>query len=196
MPQQMKQFIQWFNQSSSLPALTRASIAHLYFVCIHPFEDGNGRIARALAEKALSQALGQPTLIALSQTIQGQRRAYYDVLERNNKQLEITDWVAYFADTILQAQRHAQAMVEFLIAKARLYDRIANQLNARQAKVLTRLFDAGVNGFEGGLSAENYISITCTSRATATRDLQALVEMGALKREGELKGTRYALNLD
>lgn len=197
---EMDRFIAWFAKTapggkSELPALTRAGIAHLYFVCIHPFEDGNGRIARAIAEKALSQCLGQPTLVALSQVIQDKRKAYYDALELNNKDTEITDWLVYFAKTVLEAQSYTQGMIDFLIEKTKLYDRVKDQLNERQEKVIARIFREGLEGFKGGLSAENYISITETSRATATRDLQDLVALGVLLKTGELKATRYHLNI-
>jgi len=201
MREEMNEFVSWFNGSApqgskQLPALTRASIAHLYFVCIHPFEDGNGRIGRAISEKALSQSLGQPTLIALSQTIQGDRKAYYLNLERNNKDLEITDWIQYFAETLLEAQSYSLCLIDFLIAKTKFYDRLRGQINGRQEKVITRMFRQGLEGFTGGLSAENYIAITGTSRATATRDLQDLVIKGALTRTGERRHTRYWLNID
>ena len=201
MKKEMDGFIDWFNRTSPkgdtpLPALTRAGIAHLYFVCIHPFEDGNGRIARALAEKALSQALGQPALLTLSYAILKRRKLYYDMLEQNNKVNVIKDWLTYFGKTVINAQTHAQAMIDFLIEKTKLYDRVRGQLNERQEKVLVRMFQEGLEGFKGGLSAENYISITSTSRATATRDLQDLVDKGVLLREGELKGTRYRLNIE
>jgi Fic family protein len=196
---EMNRFIKWFNQSAvnekTLSPLIRAGIAHLYFVCIHPFEDGNGRIGRALSEKALAQCLGQPTLIALSYTIQKQKRSYYDALEQANKTNEITQWLIYFAETILDALDQTQIGVEFLIEKTRLYDQLRGKLNARQEKVLKRLFAAGHNGFQGGLSAENYISITKTSRATATRDLVDLLDKGALIKTGQLKHTRYYLNI-
>ncbi len=200
MKHEMKQFIAWFNETapggmSPLPALTRAGIAHLYFVCIHPFEDGNGRIARALTEKALSQSLRQPTLIALSHVIEKYRKVYYDALEHNNKTLEITDWLVYFAKTIIQAQEYTQHMINFLIEKTKLYDKTRGNLNERQTKAIGRIFLEGPEGFRGGLSAENYIRITGTSRATATRDLQELVDMGVLHRTGELKSTRYHLNI-
>lgn len=200
MRQEMSRFITWFNSTAPdgrqpLPALTRAGIAHLYFVSIHPFEDGNGRIARALSEKALSQCLGQPTLIALSHTICRQKQAYYKALADNNKTLEITDWLVYFAKTLLEAQRYTQRCIDFLIEKTKLYDRLRGTLNARQEKVLARMFREGLEGFKGGLSAENYLAITKTSRATATRDLQDLVEMGAFRRTGERKHTRYALSI-
>lgn len=197
---EMGRFIKWFNKSapsgaSPLPALTRAGIAHLYFVSIHPFEDGNGRIARALAEKALAQSLGQPTLIALSHIIEIHKKKYYDKLELNNKDCEITDWLMYFAKTILEAQDYTQDMLEFLIEKTKLYDKIKGQLNERQNKVVERMFRQGLDGFKGGLSAEKYINITGASRATATRDLHELVKIGALTRTGELKSTRYWINI-
>jgi Fic family protein len=199
-PAEMKRFVAWFNDSApggkkALPALTRAALAHLYFVCIHPFEDGNGRIGRALAEKALAQNLGQPTLIALAYTIERKRKDYYAELEHNNKELCIDDWVTYFANTVLQAQDNTIKRVDFYIAKAKFYEKFRHQLNERQAKVVARMFREGVDGFKGGLSADNYISISKTSRATATRDLQDLVEKGALTKTGELRHTRYFLKL-
>jgi Fic family protein len=199
-PSEMRRFVAWFNDSApdgekALPALTRAALAHLYFVCIHPFEDGNGRIARALAEKALAQNLGQPMLIALAYTIERERKHYYSELEHNNKQLCIDDWMTYFANTVLQAQDNTIKRVDFCIAKAKFYEKFRDQLNERQAKVVARLFREGVDGFKGGLSADNYLSISKTSRATATRDLQDLVEKGALTKTGELRHTRYFLKL-
>jgi Fic family protein len=201
MKQEMDGFVTWFNNTAPggkhpLPALTRAGIAHLYFVSIHPFEDGNGRIGRALAEKSLAQNLGQPTLIALAYTIERKRKAYYAALERNNKENEITDWLTYFAETILEAQANTIERVDFYVAKSKFYERFRGLLNERQAKVVARIFREGIDGFKGGLSAENYITITRTSRATATRDLQDLVACNAFTRTGELRHTRYYLNLD
>jgi Fic family protein len=162
-------------------------------VSIHPFEDGNGRLARALAEKCLAEGLGHPVLIALSATIHRGRKTYYEMLERANKRNEVTEWLEYFAEAILAAQAEAQTWVEFLIEKTKLFDRLRGLLNERQEKVLLRMTREGPAGFQGGLSAENYLAITGASRATATRDLQELVEMGALVRSGRLKGTRYRL---
>ena len=200
MGREMQRFLVWFAQTAPageqpLAALTRAGIAHLYFVSIHPFEDGNGRIARAVAEKALSQAISQPSLIALSQIIQRKRSAYYDALEAANKSNEITGWLTYFARTVLDAQTHSLALIDFLLAKTKFYDRFRSQFNERQDRVIARMFREGVDGFTGGLSAANYLAITGTSRATATRDLQELVAMGALAQTGVLKSTRYTLNL-
>jgi Fic family protein len=200
LPREMKRFIAWFNDTgpgakNPLSALKRAGIAHLYFVCIHPFEDGNGRIGRALAEKSLAQNLGQPSLIALAYTIERKRKDYYAALERNNKENEITDWLTYFANTVLEAQSNTLKRVDFYVAKARFYERLRGKLNERQEKVVARMFEEGIDGFKGGLSAENYIRISKTSRATATRDLGDLVEKGALTKAGELRHTRYYLSL-
>jgi Fic family protein len=108
---------------------------------------------------------------------------------------EITEWLIYFAETVLDAQAHSQELVEFLIAKTKFYDRLRGQFNERQDKVIARIMREGPCGFKGGLSAENYIALTGTSRATATRDLQDLVEKQALIRTGTLKSTRYHLEM-
>jgi Fic family protein len=200
MKPEMKQFIKWFNASAPdgdhiLPALIRSGMAHLYFVSIHPFEDGNGRIGRAISEKVLSQCLGQPTLIALAQTTEAQKKSYYNALEQNNKSMEITPWLFYFGKTILDSMDYTQKRIEFLIEKTKFYDQFKGQMNFRQEQVIARMFKEGIEGFKGGLSAENYIRITKTSKATATRDLQDLVRKGAFTKTGELKYTRYALNI-
>ena len=197
---QMEEFIIWFNKTSpggeiELSPLIRASIAHLYFLCIHPFEDGNGRIGRAIVEKSLAQFMNQPTLISLSQVIQKKKKTYYEELERNNKEMNITQWIEYFSKTILEAQDQTYNLIDFLIKKSKLYNGIKGLLNLRQNKVIQRMFEEGPDGFEGGLSAKNYISITGTSKATATRDLQDLVIKKVLVVRGELKNTRYYLNI-
>ena len=195
MRSEMTAFIKWFRQSSDLGALTRAGLAHLYFVCIHPFEDGNGRIARALAEKALAQSLGQPSLIALSQTIERHRRDYYDALEGANKSIEVTEWLVYFANTMLEAQTRSEHRLIRLIDKTKMLDRLRGQLNGRQEKAVLRLFQAEPDGFEGGLSAANYRTITGAPVSTTTRDLADLVAKGALRRTGSRRHTRYWLDL-
>lgn len=198
---EMDLYIDWFNRSAPdgkvpVPALVRAGIAHLWFVSIHPFEDGNGRIGRALAEKVLAQSAGHPSLVALAQTIQHHKSAYYDALAKANHDNEITGWLLYFARTILEAQARTVRQIEFLIIKAKFHARFHGLFNARQEKVIARLFAEGPDGFAGGLSAKNYMSITDTSHATATRDLAELVDKQALTRSGQLKGTRYALRLE
>jgi Fic family protein len=193
---EMSRFIEWFNRTAPhggepLPPLTRAGVAHLYFVSIHPFEDGNGRIGRAIAEKALAQRLGQPTLTALAATILIRRKAYYAALEAANQKNELTDWLCWFSGITIEAQRRTIAQVEFMIGKTRLLDRMRGHLNARQEKALLRMLREGPDGFEGGLSAGNYLSITGASPATATRDLADLVAKGVLIRHGERRHARY-----
>ena len=160
-PSEMERFISWFNRTAPagqepLSALTRAGIAHLYFASIHPFEDGNGRVGRAVAEKALAQSLGQPTLAALAATILSRRKSYYEALEAANKENEITRWLMWFAGVAIEAQRRTIALVEFLIDKTKLLDRLKGQLNRRQEKALLRMFREGPDGFKGGLSAGKY----------------------------------------
>jgi len=199
-PVQMMSYIDWFNETNrgnkmELPALVRSAIAHLYFECIHPFEDGNGRIGRALSEKSLSQSIGKPTLIALSHVIEERKKDYYKALEMNNKDLDISDWIAYFCEMVLDAQAFTQRTIDFVIEKGKFYSRFQDKLNERQISVVERIFKEGFKGFDGGLSSKNYQSISGAPSATATRDLTRLVEMGAFVKEGELKGTRYYLNL-
>ena len=198
---EMDGFVRWFNLSAPgaaapLPALTRAGMAHLYFESIHPFEDGNGRIGRAVSEKALAQSFGHPTLIALATVISRNRSAYYGALGEANTKNEITDWLSYFARTVLEALSYTQTYVEFLIEKAKLLERMRGKMNPRQERCLLRMFEEGPEGFTGGLSAENYISITKATRPTATRDLSDLAAKGALTRTGKRKSTRYHLNID
>lgn len=197
---EMARFVDWLDRTAPggeepLPALTRAGIAHLYFESVHPFEDGNGRIGRAIAEKCLAQTLGQPTLTSLAATILARRKSYYDALEAANKHNEITAWLAWFAGVAIEAQRRTISLVEFLIDKTKLFDRLRGQLNDRQEKVLLRMFREGPEGFKGGLSAGNYSTITGASPATATRDLVDLIAKGALVRKGERRHTRYHLGV-
>lgn len=197
-PEEMHVFIDWFNRTAPngampLPALTRSALGHLWFESIHPFEDGNGRLGRALAEKSLAQSIGRPSLTALAYTIERDRKRYYDLLEAHQQTLDVTSWLVWFGETVLKAQQVTLGRVAFFISKAKFYDIYRDRINGRQAKVLERMFREGPAGFKGGLSAENYIAITGTSRATTTRDLQELVEMGALTRSGERRHTRYSL---
>ncbi|MGB0431620.1 MAG: Fic family protein [Bacteroidia bacterium] len=197
--EEMDKFIDWFNDSESSFSntfpLLRSGIAHIYFESIHPFEDGNGRIGRAISVKALSQSLGKPTLIAISQIIEQERMKYYHTLQVNSVEMEINGWLEFFCQTVLNAQEYTQRSIDFLIQKAKCYNKYSQKLNERQKKVVDRIFKEGFEGFKGGLSAENYVSITKTSASTATRDLQKLIELGVFYKKGNLKGTRYNLNL-
>lgn len=199
MPAEMDGFVDWYRRSAAdsnrLSALTRAGLAHLHFVHIHPFEDGNGRIARALAEKALAESLGGPSVIGLSRMIRERRRAYYNRLGDAGRSLEITEWLVWFAETILAAQTWSERRVIRSIEQTQLFDRLRGQLNERQEKVLVRMFRAEPDGFKGGLSAGNYQRIAGAAASSATRDLADLVRKGALRRTGERRHTRYWLDL-
>ncbi len=201
MTKEMSQFIKWFNenhfdQPQKLSPIVKAGITHFYFVTIHPFEDGNGRISRALTEKSLGLSLGNPSYMSLSKTINEDKKTYYTLLEKHNRTLDLTDWLVYFGNLLIHSQQNTIEFLEFTIAKARFFDKYKELLNKRQAKVIQRVFKEGLKGFAGGLSAKNYRSITGTSEATTTRDLSNLVEKGVLIKTGQLKSTRYFLNLD
>lgn len=203
-PQEMEKFIDWFNKSAPTQnkeinqAPIRSAIAHLYFETIHPFEDGNGRIGRAVAEKALSQGIGRPALLSLSDSIESSKNHYYEALKKAQRSNEITDWVHYFVHTILEAQVRAEKLVDFTLQKVRFFDRFKDRLNERQQKVILRMLEEGPGGFEGGMSARKYVGIAKTSKATATRDMQQLLEIGAFKRMGKAGGrsTKYEVNLE
>lgn len=197
-PGEMRGFIAWFNAgapgaANPLPALTRAAIAHLWFETIHPFEDGNGRIGRAVAEMALAQSLDAAPLTALSETAHRHRKSYHEALHAASRGAPIDPWLSWFADMALEAQTRTVARIRFLIEKTRLLDRLRGRINPRQEKALLRIFREGPDGFAGGLSADNYRAITGATPATATRDLSDLVVKGALKRTGERRYARYRL---
>ncbi len=192
MNNEMQRYVEWYNESKLAPLL-HAGVSHVYFLAIHPFEDGNGRIARALTIKSLSQHIEKPLPLMLSSVIEKNKKAYYQALASTNHSLDINPWLAYFTDTIIAAQKRTQAFIELLIRKGKLLQEYQQQLNDRQVKVLKKLFEAGLDGFEGGLSAKNYMTINDCAPSTATRDLQHLVELKILNKRGELKATRYYL---
>jgi Fic family protein len=140
------------------------------------------RIGRAIAEMAITQSFGQPVLVSLATTILAHQKRYCEALERANGRNEITEWLVWYAEIALEAQRRCTAQVEFVIAKTKLLDRLRGQINERQQKALLRMFREGPEGFKGGLSAGNYSTITGASPATTTRDLADLVDRGALIR--------------
>ena len=202
-PGEMKKFIQWFNDTGPggkleiKKAPVRSAIAHLYFETIHPFEDGNGRIGRAVAEKALSQTIGRPVVLSLSRTIEAKKNDYYASLEKAQRSNQITPWMQYFVKTVLDAQREAEAQIHFTLKKTKFFDRFKDQLNERQITVVRRMLEEGTKGFEGGMNAKKYIGITKTSKATATRDMQELLERGAFVPAGKAGGrsTSYRVNI-
>lgn len=201
LPEEMKQFLHWFNNTApNKPnsinyAPVRSAIAHLYFESIHPFEDGNGRIGRAIAEKALSQGVGHPVMLSLSDAIEANKKQYYAALSIASKSNEITEWIQYFINVVLTAQTSVEEQINFTLSKSKYYEHYETQLNERELKVIHRMMQAGLRGFEGGMSAKKYMTITGVSKATATRDLQHLHEIKALKQIGSGRSVRYELNL-
>lgn len=200
-PEEMQRFIQWFNDTAPggnaeiRKAPVRSAVAHLYFESIHPFEDGNGRIGRALSEKALSQGLGRPALLSLSRAIEATRKEYYDALKEGQKSNEITSWVTWFVHMVLAAQIQAEEQIDFTLKKTKLFDRFRNQLNERQLQILRRMLDEGPDGFEGGMSAKKYMVITGASKATATRDLQDLADKSIFVPSGGGRSVHYKISL-
>ena len=199
---EMDRFIKWFNETApggkneiTKPPV-RAAIAHLYFESLHPFEDGNGRVGRAIAEKALSQGIDRPVMLSLSRTIEANKKDYYKALENGQRKNEITEWLNYFIQTVLDAQIEAGEQINFTLKKVQFFDRFKQQLNDRQLKVIKKMFDEGFKGFKGGMNASKYVSITKASKATATRDLQYLLENKVFKTTGALgRSTSYELTL-
>lgn len=198
-PDEMQSFIDWFNQTAPggsreiKSAAVRAAIAHLYFESIHPFEDGNGRIGRALAEKVLFQGFGAPILVSLSQTIEAGRKDYYSSLKNAQTTNEITSWIGYFLETVFKAHQQAEQRIDFVIRKTHYLDKYRDSLSERQSKVILRIMQEGPEGFTGGMTAKKYCSLTSVSKATATRDLQQLESIGALKKLGQGRTTSYVL---
>lgn len=193
-PAEMDQFLRWLNgPARQLPLLTRMGLAHIYFESIHPFEDGNGRIGRALIQKILAEALGRPIFLSVSEFFERNKKQYYAELGAASRTLDMQRWLLWFAEQMRTAQAWTIDRVQLLLEKAAFFQKWGTHLNPRQEKVMRRLFDVGPEGFTGGLSARNYMRITKTSQATATRDLQDLVAKHALVKTGQLKGTRYYL---
>lgn len=200
-PLNVKTFVEWFNDTAPdgknpiKYAPIRSAIAHIYFESIHPFEDWNGRIGRAIADKTLSQSLGYPLLLSLSATIESNKKDYYNSLENGQKENEITAWLIYFLQVIVDSQKNAEILIDFTLKKAQFFDAYRDKLNDRQLKAINRMLKEGTKGFDGGMTAKKYIRITQTSKATATRDLKILEEMGVFVVKGSGRGTHYFINL-
>lgn len=190
---EMTQFLTWFNSATPLDAVLKAGIAHLWFVTIHPFEDGNGRVARALTELQLARADGSAQrFYSLSAQMRLERTAYYAQLEAAQKgDLDITAWLAWFVTCLSRALKATEQTLAKVLAKARFWARYAAFLfNARQQRLLNHLLD----GFEGKLTSSKWAVIAKCSQDTATRDIQALLDQGILVKEaGGGRSTSYLL---
>lgn len=195
---EVQTFIAWFNSSKNdllLDPLLRAAICHLWFVTLHPLDDGNGRITRALTDLALAQGEKRSiALYAMSASILKHRKAYYDILELSQKgSLNITAWISWFLNTLDQAVTDALNEIEQTVAKTRFWQRHReDRLSHEQSKVLNRLLEGD---FEQGISSSQYQKVAKVSRATSTRHLTSLVEKGCLKKTAGGRNTRYILSL-
>ncbi len=179
---EMARFLAWLNDSSRKePALVRAGLGHLWFVTLHPFDDGNGRIARAIGDLLLTHADGsQQRFYSLSAQIQRERKAYYDILERTQKSgMDVTQWLTWFLATLLKAVEHAHGVLDQVFTKAKFWQHAATiPMNERQIKVLNRLLD----GFEGKLTTSKWAALAKCSQDTALRDITELLQRGVLQK--------------
>jgi Fic family protein len=194
---EVARFLEWANSASSEPALIRAGLAHLWFVTLHPFDDGNGRIARALGDLFLARAEGSPQrFYSLSAQIQRERKAYYEVLERAQKRsMDVTEWLTWFLANLHRAVDQAQITLDAVLAKTRFWQRLAAStampLNERQVKLINRLLD----GFEGKLTSGKWAAIAKCSPDTALRDITDLLARGVLRKSAAGgRSTSYELN--
>jgi Fic family protein len=201
-PAQMRALLQWFNTHSRVPeidGLVRAAVVHLWFEAIHPCEDGNGRIGRALAELALAQDMrSDRRLFSLSAQLAHDRAGYYEQLQAATGQpsLDITGWVQWFVARIQAAFDAATGQMRKALEHGRYWAQVNAQhpgLSASQRKALARLLEAQPEGFAGGMSTEKYVNLTGVSRATAYRELTELTQLRLLERRGQGRGTRYGL---
>lgn len=187
-------FLDWLNGASNEPLLLKAGLGHLWFVTLHPFDDGNGRIARAIGDRLLARADGSPQrFYSLSAQIQRERNAYYDILERTQKRsLDVTEWLAWFLETLHRAVDQAQHTLDVVLTKARFWQRWATTpLNERQVKLLNKLLD----GFEGKLTSSKWASIAKCSPDTALRDINDLLARGVLRKsDAGGRSTSYELS--
>ena len=190
---EIDRFLAWANAETGEPALIKAGLAHLWFVTLHPFDDGNGRIARAVGDLFLARADGSPQrFYSLSAQIQRERKDYYDVLERTQKgTLDVTGWLSWFLGTLGRAIASAQTTLDAVLIKARFWQRWPGMsLNERQVKLLNRLLD----GFDGKLTSSKWGAIAKCSPDTALRDINGLVGLGLLRRmPGGGRSTAYGL---
>ena len=204
--QEMATFLAWFNapaeQTQQNDSIIRAAIAHLWFETIHPFEDGNGRIGRAIIDLALAQdkqlrAFGMARLASMSRSLQENRRAYYDALNRaQTGDQDITAWISWFLAQFSNACQKTEQHIGTALQKAQFWSKHRDSdFNLRQRKTLQKLLDAGDNGFLGGMTAEKHSKITGASKATATRDLTELLAKGALISRGVGKATKYYIDV-
>lgn len=190
---EMQEFLAWFNSKEPIDEVLKAAIAHLWFVTIHPFEDGNGRIARAIADMTLARSEDSPQrFYSMSAQIRVERKAYYDVLEATQKgNLDVTQWLEWFLGCLSRAFDGAETILGSVLKKARFWETHSSEpFNERQRKVLARLLD----GFEGKLTSSKWAVLGKCSQDTASRDIDDLVKRGILVKDAAGgRSTSYAL---
>ena len=190
---EMKRFLGWFEKESSTDLVLKAGVAHLWFVTIHPFEDGNGRIARAIADMALARSERSPQrFYSMSAQIQQERTAYYEILESTQKNdLDITRWLEWFLACLGRAFDRAKTILAAVLSKARFWDRFAGtEFNERQRSMINRL----LNGFEGKLTSSKWAKLEKCSQDTALRDIEDLIKKGVLTKDAAGgRSTSYSL---
>lgn len=204
---EMNAYIEWFNKTPA--SLLKASIAHLWFIIIHPFDDGNGRITRAITDMVLSsiEESNVSRLYSMSKSINSDRKGYYKALEnttgyiKKTNLIDITFWCEWFLNTLCKSLVEAIESIEHVVEKAQFWDKHRDSsINERQTKVLNAILDKGVNNFEGGLSTKKYVKIANTTSATASRDIRGLLKIGCIRQvDGTAgRGVRYEvlINLD
>jgi Fic family protein len=193
LPEEMRRFLEWFNGDISTEPLLKAAQAHLWFVTVHPFDDGNGRIARAVADMALARSEETAhRFYSMSAQIREERDAYYSILERTQQgTMDITQWMQWFLGCLTRAIEGANSTLAGVMSKARFWERLRDvSLNERQRLVLNRLLD----GFEGKLTTSKWAALAKCSQDTALRDILQLVERGVLTRNPEGgRSTGYSL---
>ncbi len=190
---EMKRFLDWFNKEDSADLVLKSGIAHLWFVTIHPFDDGNGRIARAIADIVLARSeQSTQRFYSMSAQIRQELKAYYDILEATQKgELDITRWLEWYLDCLSRAFERAEITLEAVLKKARFWDKHAGAaLNERQRNIINQLH----NGFEGELTSSKWAKLTKCSQDTALRDIEDLLRKGILKKDaGGGRSTSYSL---
>ncbi len=197
---EMGTFISWVNKETDIDGIIKAALAHLWFITIHPFEDGNGRIARTLTDMLLARDENDPKrFYSLSSQIMAERNDNYGILNSTQiGNLEITGWLEWFLECMNRAIINSNSLLKRIMIKAKFWRIFAQTLfSNRQTKVINRLLDAGPNGFEGGLKNKKFMGIAHTSRATAQRELADLVQKGVLIRlPGGGRSASYDLEWD
>lgn len=201
LPLMIPQFLKWYNDFDMNDigkigeGVVLSALAHLYFETLHPFEDGNGRIGRALAEKALSEKLETPVFVSISKSIEKDKNRYYEELKLAQRNLEVNSWMLYFCSILQDALLDSKNQALFTLKKTLFFDQFKNQLNERELEAIQKMTEMGENSFVGGMNAKKYMSINKISKATATRDLQHLSEIGVFLKSGGGRSISYQLNL-